>query len=33
MIERIDAYLRPIVAIAVELPAPVELDPMITAVK
>lgn len=33
MVERIDAYLRPIVAIAVELPAPVELDPMITAVK
>ncbi len=32
-IERIDAYLRPFVAIAVELPAPVELDPMITAVK
>jgi SAM-dependent methyltransferase len=32
-LERIDAYLRPIVAIAIELPAPVELDPMITAVK
>ena len=32
-LERIDAYLRPIVAVAVELSAPAEIDPMITAVK
>ena len=32
-LEAIDSYLRPIVQVGVDLPAPVGLDPMLTAVK
>lgn len=32
-LDAIDAYLRPIVEVVVDLPAPVETDPMITAVR
>jgi hypothetical protein len=29
----VDAYLRPIIEVACQLPAPLEADPMLTAVK
>jgi hypothetical protein len=29
----VDALIRPAVEIAVEMPAPIEIDPMITAIK